>query len=78
MVIVRTEDDFSLTVKDVFYDHGKLKQLHDNNWSVEIFWFPFNSLSWRSLKWIGLLGEIKKGGPTYRIISEVYRNGRRS
>ena len=43
MVIVKTENDFSLTVEDLFYDPDCLKKLHDDNWSVEIFWFPFNS-----------------------------------
>ena len=68
MVIVRTENDFSLTVEEVFFNPDTLKQLHDNNWSVEIFWFPFNSLSWSSLIWIGVIGELK-GGPTYGMIT---------
>ena len=71
MVIVTTENDFSLTVEDVFYDPGRLKELHDNNWSVEIFWFPFNSLSWSSLMRIWAASKIKRGGPTYGIITEV-------
>ncbi|KAJ8306718.1 hypothetical protein KUTeg_015759 [Tegillarca granosa] len=31
------------TVEQVFYDPNYLKQIVENNWSVEIFWFPFNS-----------------------------------
>ena len=76
MVIVSTVNDFSLTVGQVFDDPGKLQELHDNNWSVEIFWFPFNSLSWRSLIWIWVIAGMK-GGPTYGIMTEVYTNGGR-
>ncbi|CAB4015885.1 Hypothetical predicted protein [Paramuricea clavata] len=49
MVIVKVENDFSYTVGDLFYNPAALKQLHENNWSLEIFWFPFNSLSWLQL-----------------------------
>ncbi|CAB4018241.1 Hypothetical predicted protein, partial [Paramuricea clavata] len=49
MVIVKVENDFSCTVGDLFYNPAALKQLHENNWSLEIFWFPFNSLSWLQL-----------------------------
>ena len=54
MVIVKTENDFSLTVGDLFYNPDRLKKLHDDNWCVEIFWFPFNSLSWFELMCLGL------------------------
>lgn len=76
MVVVKTENDFSLTVGDVFYNDKTLKKLHDENWSVEIFWFPFNSLEWHSLMCIGL-AEVIKGRPTYGIIIEVYSSRRR-
>jgi hypothetical protein len=46
MVIVETVNDFSLKVEDVFYNPDTLKKLYEDNWSLEIFWFPFNSLSW--------------------------------
>ena len=50
MVIVKVENDFSLTVQDVFYAPEKLKKLHDENWSLEIFWFPFNSMeNWEAM-----------------------------
>ena len=71
MVIVKTENDFSLTVEEVFYNPDTLQRLHDENWSVEIFWFPFNSLDWFSLMCIGF-AEIFKGGLTYGIITEVH------
>lgn len=76
MVIVKTENDFNLTVEDVFYNPETLQKLHEENWSVEIFWFPFNSLDWCSLMCIGL-AEAIKGGPTYGIITEVYSSRRR-
>ena len=66
MVIVKTENDFSLTVEDLFYDPDCLKKLHDDNWSVEIFWFPFNSLSWGKLMCLGLI-EAFKGRSTKTI-----------
>lgn len=69
MVMVKTENDFSLKVKDVFYNPEKLQALYNENWSVEIFWFPFNSLSWFSLICLGIVEAIK-GGPTYGIITE--------
>lgn len=59
MVIVRTENDFSYTVDDVFYNSANLKKLWDENWSVEIFWFPFNSLDWCSLILLGLAAQSK-------------------
>ncbi|XP_020631040.1 uncharacterized protein LOC110068020 isoform X1 [Orbicella faveolata] len=59
MVVVKTENDFSLTVEDVFYNCNTLQRLHDENWSVEIFWFPFNSLKWASLMYIGLAKVIE-------------------
>ena len=76
MVIVKTENDFSLTVEDVFYNADTLQKLHDENWSVEIFWFPFNSLDWLSLMSIGL-AEVMKGGSKYGIITEVHSSRRR-
>lgn len=60
MVIVKTENDFSCTVEDVFYNSAKLKNLWDENWSIEIFWFPFNSLEWGSLLPLGLAALCKK------------------
>ena len=47
MVIVKVENDFSLSVEDVFFEPSNLKQLYDDNWSVEIFWFPYNSMEWK-------------------------------
>ena len=76
MVIVKTDNDFSLTVEDVFFNPDKLQELHRDNWSVEIFWFPFNSLSWLCLTCIGLVKAIE-GGLTYGIITEVYSSRRR-
>lgn len=54
MVIVETVNDFSLTVEDVFYNSATLKKLYEDNWSLEIFWFPFNSLSWCDVMSIGV------------------------
>ena len=59
MVIVKTENDFSYTVGDVFYNSANLKSLWDENWSVEIFWFPFNSLDWHSLLLLGFVALFK-------------------
>ena len=71
MVIVKTENSFEYTVEDVFYNPHNLQELYKNNWSVEIFWFPFNSLSWCCAMLIGLLGGSREGEPTYGMISEV-------
>jgi hypothetical protein len=49
MVIVKVENDFSYTVEDLLYNPTALKRLYEENWSLEIFWFPFNSLSWCQL-----------------------------
>ena len=49
MTIVKVENDFSYTVEDLFYNPTTLEQLHEDNWSLEIFWFPYNSLSWLEL-----------------------------
>ncbi|CAB4018459.1 FAD linked oxidase domain-containing [Paramuricea clavata] len=49
MVIVKVENDFSYTVEDLFYNPTALKKLYEDNWSLEIFWFPFNNLSWPQL-----------------------------
>jgi len=46
MAIVEVVNDFSCTVNDVFYNPKALKKLYEDNWSVEIFWFPFNSMRW--------------------------------
>jgi len=46
MVVVEVVNDFSCTVNDVFYNPKALKKLYEDNWSVEIFWFPFNSMRW--------------------------------
>ena len=59
MVIVKTENDFSRTVGDLLYKPDELKKLHDKHWSVEIFWFPFNSLSWLELMCLGLCHSFK-------------------
>ena len=45
MKIVENESTFP-TIGDIFYKPGELKRLVKENWSVEIFWFPFNSMSW--------------------------------
>ena len=73
MVIVKTENDFSLTVEDLFYDPDCLKKLHDDNWSVEIFWFPFNSLSWLELMCLGLIYTFK--GRSTQTIGKGDRDG---
>ncbi|XP_028399849.1 uncharacterized protein LOC114523184 [Dendronephthya gigantea] len=49
MTIVEVVNDFSYTVEDLFYNPSTLEQLYEDNWSLEIFWFPFNSLSWLQL-----------------------------
>ena len=45
MEIVENSSDF-YTVDEVFYTKDFLKNLADSNFSLEIFWFPFNSMSW--------------------------------
>ena len=49
MVIVEVVNDFEYTVEDLFYHPEKLEKLYSENWSLEIFWFPYNSLSWLQL-----------------------------
>ncbi|XP_034316358.2 L-gulonolactone oxidase-like [Magallana gigas] len=41
-VIVKTGTSYP-NMKDVFYSKEKLQEILENNWAVEIFWFPFNS-----------------------------------
>ena len=43
-VIVKTENIY-FGLDKVFYDESFMKNLAEQNWSVEIFWFPYNSLS---------------------------------
>lgn len=42
-VIVKTGTSYP-SMHDVFYSKDKLQEIIENNWAVEIFWFPFNSL----------------------------------
>jgi len=56
MVLVQTDNEFEkYTVGNLFYNPKELQTLHDENWSVEIFWFPFNSLTWCELMLLGIL-----------------------
>ena len=41
--MVKTDNLF-LKLKDFFFDPKHLREFVRNNWSVEIFWFPFNSM----------------------------------
>lgn len=42
-VIVKTGTSY-LSMRDVFNSKDKLQEIIENNWAVQIFWFPFNSL----------------------------------
>ena len=44
MVIVETDNQW-IKVKDLFYNKEAMRKLITENWSVEIFWFPFNGIS---------------------------------
>ncbi|KAK3099311.1 hypothetical protein FSP39_002463 [Pinctada imbricata] len=41
---VKTENSYR-KLKDIFQNAENMKELIENNWSVELFWFPFNSMS---------------------------------
>lgn len=41
--LVRTDNLFPRVV-DFFFDPGHLKEFVNKNWSVEMFWFPFNGM----------------------------------
>jgi hypothetical protein len=43
-IIVKTENVY-YDLEDLFFNPASMKSLVENNWSVEIFWFPYNSLS---------------------------------
>lgn len=43
-IIVKTENLY-YDLEDLFFNPASMKSLVENNWSVEIFWFPYNSLS---------------------------------
>ena len=66
MVIVKVENDFSQTVQDVFFTPKTLQQLYDDNWSLEIFWFPFNSMGNCEAMLLGL----QSFGPVLHCISK--------
>ena len=44
MYIVKTENHW-VKVKDIFFDREKLHKTIQENWSVQIMWFPFNGIS---------------------------------
>ncbi|XP_071128649.1 L-gulonolactone oxidase-like [Mytilus edulis] len=43
-VIVKVENRY-MDLDDLFFNAEKIQKLFEENWSVEIFWFPYNSLS---------------------------------
>jgi hypothetical protein len=43
-IIVKTENLY-YDLEDLFFNPASMKSLVENNWSVEILWFPYNSLS---------------------------------
>ena len=43
MLHVQTQNIW-VKMRDVFYTNGFLCDLLRTNWSVELFWFPFNSI----------------------------------
>lgn len=45
--IVKVENRY-MHLGDLFFNAENIKQIFENNWSVEMFWFPFNSLSFFS------------------------------
>lgn len=42
-VIVATETSYP-KMRETFYSAAKLRDIVENNWAVEMFWFPFNSI----------------------------------
>ncbi|XP_028399847.1 uncharacterized protein LOC114523183 [Dendronephthya gigantea] len=58
MTIVKVENDFSYTVKDLFYKPAALEKLYKENWSLEIFWFPFNSMPGHALLYLFTIGRV--------------------
>ena len=57
MVIVETDNQW-IKVKDLFYNQEALRKLVTENWSVEIFWFPFNKISKTAGLWALITGKI--------------------
>ena len=43
MLYVQTQNIW-MKMRDVFYTNGFLYDVLRTNWSVEFFWFPFNSI----------------------------------
>ena len=41
--VVKAQNDFDMSVDDLFYNPQKMKNLVLGHYSSEIFWFPFNS-----------------------------------
>lgn len=62
-VIVKVENQYR-KLEDVFYNKPIVKDLFEKNWSVEIFWFPFNS------KRCGVTYEPKKDELWVRVINK--------
>lgn len=60
MFNVVTDNRF-LTVRETFFDPEKLREMVTNNWSVEIFWFPFNGMRLVSLQHGSALKTVAEG-----------------
>lgn len=43
-ILVETQNLYC-NLNDVFYNAEKMKSLAEENWSTQIFWFPYNSVS---------------------------------
>ncbi|XP_062601808.1 L-gulonolactone oxidase-like [Saccostrea cucullata] len=43
-IVVKTQNMYC-SLRDVFYNAEKIKSLAEENWSTQIFWFPYNSVS---------------------------------
>ncbi|CAC5363242.1 unnamed protein product [Mytilus coruscus] len=43
-IIVKVENRY-MNLDDLFYNVKNIQQVFEENWSVQVFWFPYNSLS---------------------------------
>ncbi|KAK3102691.1 hypothetical protein FSP39_013180, partial [Pinctada imbricata] len=68
-IIVKTENRY-FDLPDLFYNVENMKKLVEENWSVEIFWFPYNSLSLFDYEpkdddiWVRIINKEKKSVKT--------------
>jgi hypothetical protein len=64
MQYVKVFNDFSKTFKDVFEGNSPyLRELYKKDFSLEFFWFPFNSMTYKEIMWLLITGDPGSWNP---------------